>query len=235
MGNAMPNIQNPLRHLGYETDDILPDGGFGAVFARAGVGKTSLLVQLALDVMLKEKGVLHISLTDPVKKISLWYKEMFQHMSDAYDFSQTPHLWEAILPNRFIMTLKVDGFSVPRLEERLKDLTEQDILSPHMVIIDGLPFDDTVQSTLAELKSLIKSQARRIWFTVWTHRHEAPGPDGMPTQLRDVADLFDTIVELRPEGNKIHLMGLKGGTESHRGASLQLDPSTMLIKKVPEE
>ena len=51
------------------TEDILPQGGFGAVLARAGVGKTALLVQLALNTMLRDKNVLHISLNDPVNKV----------------------------------------------------------------------------------------------------------------------------------------------------------------------
>ena len=50
-------LRNPLRLMGYETDDILPEGGFGAVLARAGVGKTSFIVQLALNAMLRNKNV----------------------------------------------------------------------------------------------------------------------------------------------------------------------------------
>lgn len=129
------------------------------------------------------------------------------------------------------MTLKVDGFSVPRLEERLNDLTEQNILSPHMIILDGLPFDDSVRATLEDLKALVEKQAVHIWFTVRTHRHEALGDDGLPTQLADVNDLFDTIIELRPESDKIYVQSLKGGTEPPRQERLEMDPSTMLIKK----
>ena len=48
-------LKNPLRRMGYESDDILNKGQFGAVLARAGVGKTAFLVQLALNSMLREK------------------------------------------------------------------------------------------------------------------------------------------------------------------------------------
>ena len=41
MKNDDPIFQNPLTHLGYDTEDIIPLGGFGAVVARAGVGNTS--------------------------------------------------------------------------------------------------------------------------------------------------------------------------------------------------
>ncbi len=48
-------LKNPLRRMGYESDDILNKGQFGAVMARAGVGKTAFLVQLALNCILREK------------------------------------------------------------------------------------------------------------------------------------------------------------------------------------
>ena len=63
------NFTNPLKDLGYETDDIIQTGQFGAVCARAGVGKTSFIVQLAINTMLRNKNVLHISLENSVKKI----------------------------------------------------------------------------------------------------------------------------------------------------------------------
>ena len=46
-------LSNPLKRMGFESDDILKQGEFGAVMARAGVGKTALLVQLALNSMLR--------------------------------------------------------------------------------------------------------------------------------------------------------------------------------------
>ncbi|MFC1829476.1 AAA family ATPase, partial [Thermodesulfobacteriota bacterium] len=121
-------FKNPLKLMGYETEDILPDGGFGAVLASAGVGKTALLVQLSLYALLKQKNVLHISLDDPVNKVDLWYKEVFHNLARQYNIEQTASLWEAMLPHRFIMTFKVEGFSAPILEERLNDLTQHVVL-----------------------------------------------------------------------------------------------------------
>ena len=70
-------LRNPLRQMGYEEDEIIPEGGFGAVLARAGVGKTALLVQLALNMMLRGRKVLHVSLLDPVNKVDLWYRNFW--------------------------------------------------------------------------------------------------------------------------------------------------------------
>ncbi|MBU2252567.1 MAG: AAA family ATPase, partial [Proteobacteria bacterium] len=112
-------LRNPLQHLGFETEDILPGGGFGAVLAPAGVGKTALLVQLALNGMLRNRNVLHISLDDPVNKVTRWYNELFGHLADRCEATQINRLWESVLPHRFIMTFRIESFSVPKLEERL--------------------------------------------------------------------------------------------------------------------
>jgi len=222
---------NPLKNLGYASDDILPDSGFGAVLARAGVGKTSFLVQIALNAMLRHKRVLHISLHDPVNKINLWYKEIFQLLTKKFGVDQDRQLWETILPFRFILTMKVDGFSILRLEERLRDLTEQNIFLPKMIIIDGLPFDESTQNTFLDLKSLVKDLDAHVWFTARTHRHESPHADGLPIQMAEVKDLFDTIILLRPEGNNICINSLKGGTTDSHTTELEVDPSTMLIRE----
>ena len=142
-------LRNPLRVMGYENDDILKSGQFGAVLARAGVGKTAFLVQLSLNALLRSKNVLHISLEDPVNKVSLWYREVFNLIAEQYQVDQIDQLWESVLPHRFIMTFRVEGFSVPKLKERLSDLMEQNIFSPQMIIIDGFPFDDSAHQPLS--------------------------------------------------------------------------------------
>ncbi len=223
-------LKNPLRRMGYESDDILNKGQFGAVMARAGVGKTAFLVQLALNCILREKKVLHISLDDPVKKVSLWYKEVFSRIATQYDIPQSGQLWDSVLPHRFIMTFRVEGFSVPKLEERLTDLIEQDIFKPDMMIIDGIPFDDSMIPDLVKLKTLVNKHPMQVWFTIRTHRHEDLDPNGTPLQLIPVADLFEVAIHLVPVGKQILIKALKGAGAYEDQPDLMLDPATMLIK-----
>ena len=223
-------FQNPLRLLGRHTEEILPEGGFGAVLARAGVGKTAFLIQIALDYLLRGKNVLHISLNDPVEKICLWYKEVFRNVVANLDRKQMHDFWEQLLPHRFIMTFKAEGFSVPTLKERLADLTEQGVFFPQMIMVDGFRFDNHVREQLSELKSLLQTKGLYGWFTVRTHRHEALGPGGMPASLFNFSDLFEVAIELKPVGSEIHIDSLKGGESPSNGTELLLDPSTLLIK-----
>jgi KaiC/GvpD/RAD55 family RecA-like ATPase len=222
-------IANPFARLGNNVEDIIEKGGFGAVLARAGVGKTALLVQLALNHMLRNRNVLHISLKDPVAKISLWYKEIFNNLAEQNKVGNAQEIWESLLPHRFIMTFKVEGFSVPKLEERLTDLTEQNVFCPDLVIIDGLPFDENVSAVLNDLKKL-PCQKMSFWFAVTTHRHEAPETSAMPPQMVPVANLFDIIIQLRPHERMIHVISLKGNTSTDE-SPLIFDPAAMILKE----
>ena len=60
------------------------------------------------------------------------------NIAASFNAAEIKDYWEKIQPYRFIMTFKVESFSVPKLEERLTDLMEQNIFKPHTVIIDGL-------------------------------------------------------------------------------------------------
>lgn len=226
-------LRHPLGILtGCESEEIMPEGGFGAVMARAGVGKTALLIQLAIYSLLCNKNVLHISLNDPVKKVGLWYKEVYRNIASQYSMAEQEQIFENMLPHRFIMTFEVEGFSVPKLEERLSDLMEQNIFRPHVIFIDGLPFDESQREPLSDLKAFVKKHSLKAWLTVRIHRDDTPGPDGMPPQFHAVESLFETVILIQPEGNEIFLKALKGGKPGSGVTGLSLDPTTMLIKEM---
>lgn len=224
-------LRNPFRLLGEKAGQHLESGQIGAVLARAGVGKTAFLVQLALNGLLRDQKVLHISIDDPVNKVTLWYEEVFRHITDQYQeqAASAQEIREAIAPHRFIMTFKVEGFSVPKLEERLTDLTTQNIFSPDIVIIDGLPIDDEHPELLSNLKKLSTSGGFPVWVTVLTHRHDETDASGLPLNLSGALDYFDAIIQLQPEKDKIHVRAVKGTAEIKPDAFLLLDPESHLI------
>jgi len=226
-------LRNPLRHLGFEREEILPAGGFGAVLANAGVGKTALLVQLALNSMLRNHNVLHISLNDPVNKVTLWYRELFKHLAGPHESREVKQLWDSILPHRFIMTFREESFTVPKLEERLNDLTVQGIFKPEMMIIDGLHCDSPQRALLESLKGLAEKIGVSVWFTVHVHGYEKPGADGLPLTFAPIALLFDLLLELQTMQTNVHIKILQGAAATVPAEDLLLDPSTMLIKEKP--
>ena len=231
MQNNDITLPTSLRFLESENQDILKEGGFGAILARAGVGKTAFLIQIALDYLLREQNVLYISLNDPVEKICLWYEEVYRNISKGWSKKLAQGQWDSLLSHRFIMTFKAESFTSPILEERLNDLTEQGVFSPRMLVIDGFPFDEPDEKNLADLKNIVEKRSLGAWFTVRTHRHKEPGPDGIPLSMVSVKRLFDVFIQLQPISSEIHVNMLKGAVQTEKAAKLLLDPATLLVVK----
>ncbi len=220
-------LDNPLTRLGFDSDRLIEPGQMGAICARAGIGKTSFVVQMGLYAMARGEKVLHISLDEPVTKINLWYREVFNLMAPKNGINLINPAWDTILSNRLIMTLKIDGFSVPRLEERMADLIEQDIFKPQTLIIDGFPFDTCDRALLKDLKNLAEKMGMNVWFTVNTHRHEPPNQDGYPVQLSGISDLFTVLFQMVSDNKSVKLEILKGQPEG--GQPVYIDMETMLL------
>jgi hypothetical protein len=223
-------LRNPLRLLGSSTDESLAKGDFGAVVARAGVGKTALMVQMALSALLNGKNVLHISLTDPVQKVSLWYEEVFRNMTGGYDSAQVNRIWEEILVHRFIMTFQADQFSVPKLAERLTDLSEQGIFYPQVALVDGVLDEEVSKEFMEQFKALAEELGLRVWFALRSHRKETPDLSEVPPSMSPIAELFEAVIGLQHAENKIEVRLLKGGGQETAGSQMVLDPATMLIR-----
>ena len=211
MSKSNQILNSQLQFIKENAGHLLADGQFGAVLARAGEGKTSFLMHLAWDNLLREKNVLHICLDQPIKKVCLWYEEVLHRISDQYELNATDVRWETILPHRFIMTFNTEDFNANRLEERISDLTEQGIFFPQIVLLDGLPFDKTDQVSLSELKALAGKHGFPVWFTAMTHReNNVDQTDGIPAPISDISDLFEVVVQLKPTGRDINVQMIKG-------------------------
>jgi len=222
-------IQDPLKLLGLDTDQTFQNGVYGAIYARAGVGKTALLVQLAINSLLQEKPVLHISLKDPVDKVDLWYKEVFQKITKIHGIHDANRLWDEVLPYRFIMTFDQNVFTLGRLMDKIEDLRTQDIFSPRLIMIDGFSTEDANPEQLNELRTFAQNNGVTVWFTIRGHRGESQTPAAFSAKFLDrYGELFDVILQLSPEKDQIQVKPLKKETANQ--PDIFLDPSTLLIR-----
>lgn len=209
-------------------NDFIPEGGFGIVLARAGVGKTALMTRLALDIISKNENVLHISLNDSINKIDSLYKEVFHHLIKQDDNNK--QTWDSVLPHRFIMAFKADDFSLLKIEETLINFKAQNIFFPKTIIIDGLVFDETSRENLENLKNFINKQSMRIWFASLAQRHNESFPNNIPEPFSKLSDLFDVVVQLQPQENSIKVKILKGKDSIYNQPAVFFDPSNMQIE-----
>jgi len=206
------------------------DGKFGAVLSRAGVGKTSFLVQIALTQLLNNDKILHISLDDPMKKINLRYQEGYTNLVDSIGYvdpQKAVRLWEDIKPNEVGISYNESTFNTGKIRDYLKSFKVSDLKLPSIMIIDGLNFDKDITNLLEELENLSREFSIFIWFSMKSHRDQELCKDGFPIQLETHKDKFDKAVFLQPVGDKIETVILKDGDRTDQRS--RLNPATMMI------
>ncbi len=217
---------NPANHT---SGPDISDGGLGAVLARAGVGKTAVLVQIGLNSLMDRTNVLHVSLKEPIQKVCLWYEEMFANLAENLNIEESPEVWQELLPHRFIMAFAPDAFGMPLLFQRIAELEEQGIFYPRVVLIDGLALDDGALESLEQIKAFAGENRMKVWFSARTHRETTNPKAPMKGPFSKLAPLFEKTLVLDPESSGIHIHMFKG-LQAEEDKWL-LDPKTMLIKK----
>jgi hypothetical protein len=221
--------QNPLRVLNMGRNSK----HMGLVMARAGLGKTALLVQIALDSILRGNWIIHISIGETIEKTKIWYDDILQFILQDAVVDNPHELIDMVQRHRMIMTFKESAFSRARVEERLNDLVLQNIFKPNCLVIDGFDFESTSREELEDIKDLLDSMNLQAWFSAVSHRDDQRiSPAGVPAPCHEIDDLFDTVVLLKPEPDHIQLDIIRNnGEASEETDGLVLDPTTMMVKK----
>lgn len=227
------NAPYPGEPDGDRSIEIIKPGGFAAIIARAGVGKTALLVQIAINGMLRGKNILHISTADPVEKVDLWYKEVFQRLGQEHESLKSTKIKDQLLRHRFIMTFETETFSISKLKKRVNELISQEIFTPAQIMIDDFSFDKASEEELADLKKFVESNNLVFWFTMRSHRDEPISEMKIPTRLMPMIGWFDYMIRLEPENDRICVRQVAtGGNANENGSVLFLDPSSLLIREL---
>ena len=221
--------QNPLRVLKLAGNDRK----MGLIMARTGLGKTALLVQIALESILRGKRVLHISIGESLDKTKLWYDDMLQAVLRECPVAKPHELIDMVRQHRMIMTFKAGAFDRERLEERLHDLIQQNIFTPDCVVIDGFDFTATDHAKLEDVKKLMEELKLQTWFSATSHRDDPRvSPSGVPAPCHELDDLFENVILLKPEQDHVVLQILRDkGKKVDEASHLGLDPATMLVRQ----
>lgn len=226
---------NPLRALGLGEKGDNRNQGMGLVMARAGLGKTAILVQIALDFMMRGDKVLHVSIDETIDKARNWYSDIFSLTTAEMDDAERREIEPEVMRNRMIMTFKESAFALAKLKERLDDLVQQDVYKPNCLIVDGYDF---AASDTSDMQRFVDFMERReldaIWFSAVSHRGDKRVSDiGIPAPCHEMGDMFASVLFINPEAEAIKLDIIKcTACEIDASAKLGFDPSTMLISKI---
>jgi hypothetical protein len=220
-------LQSPLRILDRSIRGGLGKGNLGVVMAPAGVGKSACLVQIGLDALMRERGVLHVAAGQTVEHVSASYDALFEDLAELVDLSDRAGVRQSMGRRRLIQAFAGGAFGPQGLEDALASFQEHLGLTPSAILVDG--FDWSGPGCAAALAA-IKASARRVgaelWMTAQTPRQSVAPP------CERCAALVDVGVFLEPQGSLVKLRLVRDfGDTPPVDVHLSLHSETMRLVK----
>jgi hypothetical protein len=222
--------RSPVRLLEKKAGGGLAAGELGVIAALTGIGKTSVLVQIALDKLLQGKKIIHISFNQHSDYVLNWYEHIFDEFTKKKNLQNERDIKEDLVKNRIVMNFNQEGVTSDVIRSSLKAMIVDGGYKAEAIIIDGFDFAIASRERIATLKSFAKELGFCVWYSyspvgdnIWDKRR-------IPVALKDVEDLFDAIIalEAKPTYTELNISknrGVYGGSDS----ILKLDPKSLLI------
>lgn len=201
----------------------VPAGRVGAIVARAGVGKSTLLVHVALDALLRDVPVLHVSLRDTVDHVRAFYDEIFAALARSRNVRERATAMVAAERHRMIHSYLDRAFSVAHLEQNLTMLRDVAQFVPELIVVDGLD-ERTASEHLAGLAAFAEANRMVVWVTL-------RGADDAPALADWMWPHVALAIRLTPEDSTVAIDRLWSDRAERLG--FKLDPTTMLVR--PED
>src|SRR5262249_55332050 len=149
-------------------------GNVGVVAAKQGVGKTPLLVQIALDDLMRDRKVLHISHEHAVDHVRAYYDEIF------HDIAQSTHLENPeaeradIERNRLIyshlghvkaapVSLRGGESYIAKILDSVRFARDVAHFEPDVIIVDGFDFKQANEDGIRALGALARQRSVELW------------------------------------------------------------------------
>ena len=219
---------SPLKILEKSSRKGLGPGNLGVLIARAGVGKTTFLINIAFDKLFGRKKLVHISLEEGPDKVRSYYNVIYSDLAKTLDLTEN-HLIH-IERDRMILAYVNQSFEIERLRANVKNLIENIQFRPDVLILDGLDFEKAGRTIFEGLKEIAKEFEVEIWLSALSHRHiDEINERGIPYPCHELDDLFSIIIQLRPEQSVIFLQLLKDHDNPMiRDISIRVAPNTFL-------
>jgi KaiC/GvpD/RAD55 family RecA-like ATPase len=212
----------------------LKAGEIGIIASQTGIGKTSVLVQLALDKLLQGKKIIHVSFTQHSHYVLSWYEDIFNEFISKKNLENTAEVKNDVVRNRVLMNFNQDGISKDQIIKSLRAMIVEGGFTADAVIIDGFDFSRTDRERIANVKAFARELDLSVWYSC-TVKDEGPhqaqyDKQNIPLVLKDIAGLIDVVIVLDPKPDHIELTVSKD-RDAHdtKEMAMRLDPKTLLI------
>lgn len=223
--------KSPVRVLETSIEGGLMSGNIGVIASRKGIGKTSVLVQLALDRLLQGEKVIHVSFTAHTSYVIAWYENIFTELAKRRSLEKTDEVRDELVKNRVIMNFAQEGVSIDQILRSLKAMIMDGGFKAKTLIVDGYDFSRSTKAEFDKVKAFAQEMQIQIWYSC-TLFGEEPLVDknNIPVILREYIDNIAVLILLEPKAEYIHFIVVKEGARMNpQDLKLKLDAKTLLI------
>ncbi len=224
--------RSPLRIFEKSIHGGVGKGHLGVLASKKGVGKTACRTHIAVDKLFQNRHVIHVSFASNVDHIINWYEDIFREIAKKRNLEHAVEVHDEIIHNRVIMNFNQEGVSIEQIVSSLEALIKDGNFPADAVIFDGYDITERTAGELDEIREFAERQGLEIWFSVSLKEGDGPmfNEQGVPSILEALLEKLDVIVNLRHEGDYIHLEVSKDHEMiENRDMQLKLDPKTLLI------
>jgi hypothetical protein len=222
--------RSPIRIFENSIHGGLKAGEIGIIASQSGIGKTSVLVQIALDKLLQGKKVIHVSFTQHTHYVLSWYEDIFDEFISKKNLENATEVKNDLVKNRVLMNFNQDGVSGDQIVKSLRAMIVEGGFAAEAIIIDGLDFSRVDHERIANVKAFAQELGLAVWYSC-TVKDEGPQYDkeNIPLLLKNFADLIDIVIVLNPKPDHIELSISKDRNTDAKALAMRLDPRSLLI------
>ena len=220
------NARSPLRLLEKGLHGGLGPGNLGVVLAGHGVGKTSFLVGVALDELLRGGHVLHVCLDHTVAHVRAYYDTVFEDLASTTHLEDEVTVHAEIDRRRSIRVYPQNALSASKLRDAVK-LEAEAGARPSLLVLEGLNCESLPEDDMRDIKALAEELAAEVWVEAHTSEE---GPGEVPASIARFGDLVSVVLTLEPGDDAVALRALKDHDNPDVEAlHVALDPRSLLL------
>lgn len=216
---------SPVRFFDNITDGGLKAGQMGLITAKKGLGKTSVLVQFAIDALIQDKQLVHVSFDQHSSNVISWYDSVLAEIGKKKNLGDITELNNNIVRERTILNFNQETFSMPKVVNTIKALKEGGI-KISAIVVDGADMSKICTEDLKVVADFVKHEKITAWFSETNESQKLS-----ETLPKDSLALFDTVAHLASNGSSVVLTVLKANGKEVNGSSVKLDSKTLLMSK----
>ncbi len=220
------NARSPLRLLEKGLHGGLGNGNLGVVLAAHGVGKTSFLVGVAVDELLRKGRVLHVSLSHSVSHVRAHYDTLFEELANSKHLEDESTIHAEIDQHRRIRVYPPGELTAGKLRDAVK-LEMEAGAKPSLIILEGLDLNVVPRTDVEDWKALAGELEAEIWLEAAVDEETNIQ---MPPAVKALDDLVGVVLALEPGNDVVALRALKDHDNPDLSdLHVSLDPSTHLL------